>query len=111
MQEHGDKNATMTAGLESYGLFSLSLADANASPPQLLPINSSGYRYLIGASNATDHPADYFLATESDFNSPILGGEWKYFRPIAQQRFLAFEGNPNLGLVFDDGMSSLLFCL
>jgi hypothetical protein len=106
-QEHGDKNATMTAGLESYGLFSLSLADANASPPQLLPINSSAYRYLIGANNATDRHADCFLFTSLDFNSPILGADWKYYRPIAQQRLLALEENPYLDRTYDDGMSAL----
>ena len=107
-QERGDNNETMTADLESFGLFSLSLADAGASPPRLLPMNSSGYRYLIGAGNATDRPAECFFFTDSDFTSPILGMDWRYYRPIAKLRLLALEGNPNLDCTYDDGMGVLL---
>jgi len=75
----------------------------------LLPVNSSNYRYLIGSDNATDWPAEYFLLTDSDFESPILGADWQYYQPIAQQRLLAIEANINLTLVYDDGANSLFF--
>jgi hypothetical protein len=108
-QETGGNDTSMTANFEAYGALSLSLAEMNVSPPMLLPMTSSGYRYLIGSENATDSPAEYFLLTDSDFESPILGENWQYYQPINQERLLAIEANNNLVLVYDDGASSLLF--
>ena len=107
-QEDGSNNTTMTASFGSYGMLSLSLAELNASPPTLFPVNSSNYRYLIGSDNATDWPAEYFLFTDSDFESPIFGADWQYYQPIAGHRLVAIDANSNLALVYDDGGSLLL---
>jgi hypothetical protein len=108
-QENGSNGTTMTAGFESYGMLSLSLAELNASPPVLLPVNSSNYWYLIGSVNATDWPAEYFLFTDSNFHSPILGADWQYYQQIDNQRLVAIEENTELTLAFDDG-ANLLLC-
>jgi hypothetical protein len=108
-QEDGGNDTTMTASFGSYGMLSLSLAEWNVSPPALFPVNSSNYRYLIGSVNATEWPAEYFLFTDSDFESPILGTDWQYYQPIAQQRLLAIETNTDLTLAYDDGTNSLLY--
>ena len=106
-QEDGSNDTTMTASFGSYGMLSLSLAESNVSPPVLLPVNSSNYRYLIGSDNATDWPAEYFLFTDPDFDSPILGADWQYYQPITQESLLAIEANTDLILAYDDGQSSL----
>ena len=108
-QEDGGNGTTMTASFGSYGILSLTLAESNATLPTLLPVNSSNYRYLIGSDNATDWPAKYFLFTDPDFESPILGADWQYYQPIAQQRLLAIETNTDLTLAYDDGANSLLY--
>ena len=108
-QEDGGNDTTMTASFGSYGMLSLSLAESNASPPTLFPVNSSNYRYLIESDNATDWPAEYFLFTDSDFDSPILGADWLYYQPIDEQRLLAIEANTDLALAYDDGANSLLY--
>lgn len=108
-QEDGGNDTTMTASFGSFGMFSLSLAESNTSPPTLFPVNSSNYRYLIGSNNATDWPAEYFLFTDSDFESPILGKDWQYYQPITQQRLSVIETNIDLTLAYDDGKSSLFF--
>ena len=108
-QEDGGNDTTMTASFGSYGMLSLSLAESNASPPTLFPVNSSNYRYLIESDNATDWPAEYFLFTDSDFDSPILGADWLYYQPIVQERLLAIKANTDLTLAYDDGANSLLY--
>jgi hypothetical protein len=108
-QENGSNDTTMTASFGSYGLLSLSLTESNVSPPMLFSMNSSNYRYLLGSVNATGWPAEFFLFTDSDFESPILGADWQYYQPIAEQRLLAIEANTNLTLAYDDGINSLLY--
>jgi len=108
-QEDGSNDTTMTASFGSYGLLSLSLAESNASPPALFPVNSSNYRYLIGSVNMTEWPAEYFLFADSDFESPILGADWQYYQPIAEQRLLAMKANTNLTLAYDDGVNLLMY--
>jgi hypothetical protein len=106
-QENGSNDTSMTASFGSYGM--LSLAESNASLPELLPVNSSNYRYLIESDNATDWPAEYFLFTDPDFESPILGADWQYYQCISQEKLLAIEANTHLTLAYDDGSSSLFF--
>ncbi len=108
-QETGGNDTSMTASFTAYGAFSLSLAEMNVSPPTLLPMNSSSYRYVIGSDNATKNPAEYFLFTDSDFESPILGADWQYYQPVDQERLLSIEANVDLALVYDEGGSSLFF--
>jgi len=108
-QETGSNDTTMTASFGSYGLLSLSLTESNVSPPTLFAMNSSNFRYLIGSVNVTEWPAEYFLFTDSDFESPILGADWQYYQPIAEQRWLSIKANNNLTLAYDDGVNSLLY--
>lgn len=106
--DHGNQDEIMTAGLDAYTMFSLSLAERGSLPPALAPINSSGYRYLVGMFNGTAHPADYFLFVADDFNSPLIGYDWSYYQPMDSAGSLALDDNANLTLAFDDG-SSMLF--